>query len=160
MGFSDRLKHFIEKTRGGAGQWVVVRSFTDVKSIYWNERAQESVGGPPYEYVDTVVLASKHPAMDSSRPAASAGQNILPNVSVDTELERFFFTDAVTIKEDDEIFELDASGDTTPTVDYEGTGKGSKILARYKVKVADVRRVQNKGQKIYTLAIAKRNYTE
>lgn len=160
MTFADNFQRMIESSRGGVGQWVILRHFSNTRSQYWNEKTQESIGGPPNTYTDTVVLSAKQIAFEVGRPPAKAGLNVLPSVNTEIDTFKFFFVADVAIKEDDEIFDLDASGQTTPTPDYTNSGTGAPILARYKVNLVNTYRVGNRGEKNYIIAIAKRYYTE
>lgn len=160
MTFSDNFQRMIETSRGGVGQWIIVRHFSNTRSEYWNEKAQESIGGPPNTYTDTIILAAKQIAFEMGRPPAKAGVDVLQAVNTEIDTFKFFFDANVPIKVDDEIFDLDASGTDTPTVDYMSSGTGSPIIGRYKVNLVNVYRVGNRGEKTYTVAIAKRYYAE
>lgn len=48
--------------RNPKGHWVVFRHFdTTKKSVYYSERTHEGVGGPPYQYTDTLLRMRKVP---------------------------------------------------------------------------------------------------
>lgn len=42
------------------GHWVILRKYDRTRrSIYWDEETQSAIGGPPWEYTDIFVKASK-----------------------------------------------------------------------------------------------------
>lgn len=160
MGFRENFNNMILRSRGGIGQWVVVRHFDRTrKSKYWNEETKEAVGGPPYEYTDTITVASKQTAFQTSRPSTSAGATVLEFSEAVLETYRYFLQSDVTIEEDDEILDLDHSGQTTPTVDYTRSGTGAKIKQRFKVKFVHEYVQGGRGDIGYKIAIADRSYT-
>lgn len=160
MTFSDNFTRMLEHSRGGIGQWIIIRHFSNVRSEYWNEKAQESIGGPPNTYTDTVVLSSKQLTFDAGRPPSKTGLNVLQPVNAMEDSFRYFLSPSVTISVDDEIFDLDASGDIIPTPDYTKSGVGAPITDRFKVAIISTYRVGNKGEKTYIVAFAKRYYAE
>jgi len=160
MSFADNFKRMIENSRGGTGQWIVVRHFSNTRSEFWNEKSQEAIGGPPNTYTDTIVLSAKRLAFEIGRPSSKTGLDVLQAVNSEIDSYKFFLDGNTEIKADDEIFDLDASGQSTPIVDYTGSGNGATIIGRYKVSLVNVYRVGNRGENTYTIAIAKRYYAE
>lgn len=158
MTFADNFKRLMERTKNGMGQWVVIRHYTDIHSVYWNEEKQEAVGGAPFEFEDTVVLTMKQTAFTPARPAPRVGVVHLESVETSMSTYRYFFAPGVTIKEDDEIFDLDGFSQTPPTPDYTASGTGARIASRYKVKFIHDYRQGNRGDIGYILAIAERSY--
>jgi len=158
MTFGGDFNEMLEEDEGGIGQWVVVRHFTQVHSQFWNEETQEAVGGPPFEFIDTVVLAAKQTAFSPARPDSRTGLNRLEHAKTILTDFRYFLRADVTIKEDDEIFDLEYLGREKPTVDYEGTGTGAKITARFKVKFFHSFVQGNRGEIGYNLVIADRSF--
>lgn len=157
-GFAESFKELISRQVNGAGSWIVLRHFSTVHSQYWNDRNKEAVGGPAFEYTDNVLLASKQVGINIGRPRDGVGLRIDENSNIEIDLYRYFLPPTVTIKEDDEIFDLDASGTTVPKVDYENKGTGAPILGRYKVRMVIPYRI-NAGELVYYVAIAKRTHT-
>lgn len=161
MGFRESFNRMLERSRGGIGQWVVLRHFdTSKKSSYWNEETKEAVGGPPYEYTDTLVLAAKQTAFQTSRPSAEVGITIMTQMSAVLESYRYFLRSDVTIQENDEILDLGYVGQAAPTVDYTGKGTGARITGRFKVKFVHEYVQGGRGEVGYKLAIAERTYAE
>ncbi len=157
MTFAQDFNEMLEDDEGGIGQWIVVRHFTEVHSRFWNEQTKEAVGGPPFEYVDTVVLAAKQTAFSPARPDSRTGLTHLENAQTILTDFRYFLRADVTIKEDDEIFDLEYLGREKPTVDYEGTGTGAKIIAKFKVKFLHGFIQGNRGEVGYKLVITDRS---
>ncbi len=158
MSFGQDFNEMLEEDEGGVGQWIVVRHFSDVHSEFWDEEHQESVGGPPFEYTDTVVLAAKQTAFSPARPDSRTGLNRLEHGKTILTDFRYFLKADVTIKEDDEIFDLEYIGRDKPTVDYDGTGGGAKITARFKIKFFHQFIQGNRGEIGYKLVIADRSF--
>lgn len=156
MGFAENVNRMLQSSRGGIGQWVVLRHFSEVKSQYWNERTQEAVGGPPYEYTDTIVLAAKQMAFMAGRPPVRAGVHPAENVVDLQENFRYFLPPDVTIKEDDEIYDLNIHGVKPTTIDYTESGVGTKITGRFKVKLVIPYRDADQGKNQYTVVFTKR----
>ena len=154
MSFSEDFNEMLEDAEGGIGQWLVIRHFSNVKSEYWNEETKEAVGGPAYEYEDTVVLAAKQTAFSPSRPSAQTGVTVFEYSAANMNTYRYFLKSDATISVDDEIFDLDAVGDTTPTVSYDGTGTGASITGRYKVRFVHPYVQGGKGEIGYKIAVA------
>lgn len=160
MGFRENFDNMLLNSRGGIGKWVVIRHFDRTKrSVYWNDEGKESVGGSPYEYTDTVVLAAKQTAFQTARPRPNVGVAIIEPSEVLFETYRYFIRSGVTIEEDDEILDLDHVGRVAPTVDYTGSGVGVKILSRNKVKFVAKYIEGNSGDLGYKLAITERTAT-
>lgn len=159
MTFAANFQKMLERSKGGIGQWVIIRHFSTEKSEFWDERAQEAIGGPPFKYTDTIVLASKQLAFLTARPAAKAGLTVEENVNALTDVHRYFLPPDVTIQEDDEIFDLDTVGQPSGA-DYTGSGNGARIRNKYKVRLVNSYRSGNQGEIQYILAMAKRYYGE
>jgi len=160
VGFRENFDNMLLKSHGGIGKWVVVRHFDRTKrSVYWNDEGKESVGGSPYEYVDTVLLAAKQTAFQTARPRPNIGVAVIEPSEVIFETYRYFLRSGVTIEEDDEIFDLDHVGSVVPVVDYTGSGVGSRITSRYKVKFVAKYIQGNSGDLGYKLAITERTAT-
>ena len=161
MSFRGNFNRMLERSRGGIGQWVVLRHFDKTKrSQYWNDEAKEAVGGPPYEYTDSVILASKQTAFQVSRPSAEVGVNIMVPTGAILESYRYFVRSDVTIEEDDEILDLAYSGQAAPSVDYTGKSTGARITGRFKVRFVHGYVQGGRGEIGYKVAIAERTYTE
>lgn len=161
MSFRNNFNRMLEQSHGGGiGRWVLLRHYSTVRSQYWNDEAKEAVGGPPYEYTDTPIIASKQTAFTASRPSQSVGIDLLVQTGALLETYRYFMRSDVTIKEDDELFDLDYVGIPTPTVDYTGSGKGVRITGKYKVKFVEEYVQGGRGEVAYKLAIAERSYSE
>jgi len=152
MSFSEDFNEMLEEDDGGIGQWVVVRHFSNVHSQYWNEETKEAVGGPAYEYKDTVLLASKQLSYQT-------GVTVLEYSAANINNYKYFLKSDATISVDDEILDLDTVGDTIPTVSYDGTGTGASITGRYKVRFVHPYVQGGKGEIGYKIAIADRSYT-
>ena len=158
--FINNFQRMLTSSNGGIGRWVIVRHFDRTKkSRYWNDQTKEPIGGPPYEYTDTVVLAAKQLAFQPTRPATKAGVTLMENTGAVLENFRYFIPGDVTIQEDDEILGLSYIGPDKPEVDYLGTGSGAKVIDRFKVKLANDYVVSNRGFVGYTLVIAEKIYT-
>ena len=132
------LNELFNFDEGGVGRWVMVRHFTDEHSEYWKPETQESVGGPAYKYVDSVV---KTYSIYSQVPPRAKGSHIEPfGYSID-ELEKFFFEHNVIIEENDEIFELEYVGVNKPTIivgDVEEDIINGRVKPKERLKVRKI----------------------
>lgn len=160
--FINNFERMLYRSSGGIGRWVIVRHFDKKKrSKYWNDETKEAVGGPPFEYTDSIVLASKQLAFQPTRPATRAGVTLMEQTGVVLENFRYFIPANVTIEEDDELFDTSYTGSKKPTIiDYTATGKGNAIVGRYKVKLVNDNVVGDRGLIGYSLVIADKIYTE
>lgn len=158
MTFGQDFNEMLEDDEGGVGQWVVIRHFSDVHSRFWNEETKEAIGGPPFEFTDTVVLAGKQTAFSPARPDSRTGLTRLEHAKTILTDFRYFLRADVTIKEDDEIFDLEYLGRDKPTVDYDGSGGGAKITAKFKVKFLHSFVQGNRGEVGYKLVITDRSF--
>lgn len=131
--FTNLLKYEL----GGIGRWVVVRKFSTVHSQYWNEAAHEAIGGPAYDFTDTLVEAYSIPMRRIS--PKTDGVWVQEVGKIEQELIIFYFEYNVSFDVDDEIFELDYEKSTKPTLVYteaEEDIANGKVApkSRYKVK--------------------------
>ena len=95
------------------GQWVILRRFDlNSTSQYYNEMTREGVGGPKYNYTDTLYKTYKWNSWVAdpfSEQDISVGQLLTPLVT-------FFFEHDVKPTEHDEIFEFDYDEHTVKPV--------------------------------------------
>jgi hypothetical protein len=160
MSFKSNFLKMLQRSRGGIGQWCVIRHFSEIRSKYWNEETQESVGGPPNEYQDTVILASKQLSFGATNPPGTARQETLQAVNISRDSFVYYMDTDVEVEIDDEIFDLDYAGQVAPTVKYTSTDTGAAITGRFKVDFVNNYRVGNRGEKTYKIVTAKRYHGE
>lgn len=98
----------------GIGHWVLLRHFTDVISDYWDEFAKEAIGGPKYEYIDTLVRGYSTPGAFGMAMAADGKTRLEPG-DIPTRSTVYYFKSAVDIAEEDIIFELNWEKMEKPT---------------------------------------------
>jgi hypothetical protein len=89
----------------GIGRWVVLRHFTSELSDYWEEAAQEAIGGPKYNYVDTLVRAYSAPAAFGMAMTAE-GKTRLEVGDMPTRSTVYYFKSSVVVEEEDIIYEI------------------------------------------------------
>ena len=145
------LKELFQNDEGGTARWVLIRHFTNEHSEFWKETTGESVGGPAFKFVDTLVEAY-------STSSRSDGMDLEKPMSFDDDTYRFFFEYDIVIKDNDEIFELDYYKREKPTIVYKASDsslKDGKVMPveRYKVKKTDNLRC-DEGRIEYKVAYA------
>jgi len=104
------------------GKWAILRHFDKTRrSIYWDETRNESIGGPPWEYVDIPALCF--------RTRFTTGRLLrdqdIPTLigSMANPIDLWFFEWNVLpagqmLQVDDEIHQIDYESALVPTVPY------------------------------------------
>ena len=90
----------------GIGHWVLLRHFTDELSDYWDDFAKESIGGPKYLYVDTLVRAYSAPASFGMAMTGDGKTRVEPG-DIPTRSTVYYLNSSIVVAEEDIIFELD-----------------------------------------------------
>ena len=117
MDLRAELKSFIEIELGGIGRWVLVRTFSDVKSQYWNEITKEAVGGLAYEFTD-ILHETYHTSVSEVGRAGKEGILSLDPGQFSMDTNVFYFFHDVVINENDHIYDLGWEHKEKPTVVY------------------------------------------
>jgi len=125
------FKNWIETECGGVGMWVVLRSFDITKhSQFWIPSTHEAVGGPAYEYTDTLaevyMIAAGRVLSNQDTTVSEKVGAFLDKRSV------FYFKDNYVMKEYDEIYTLDYYKHTQPLVVY---NKSEENVATNKINI-------------------------
>lgn len=89
----------------GIGHWILLRHFTNELSEYWEESAQEAIGGPKYNYIDTFVKGYSAPAAFGMSMTAD-GKTRLDVGDIPTRSLVYYFKNSVVVSENDIIYEL------------------------------------------------------
>ncbi len=149
--------NFLKYELGGIGRWVVVRHFTDEYSEFWKEETHEAVGGPAYEFVDTLVEVYSAPAL-SRTALRNEGVVIEEPGQIDSDFTRFFLEYDVTVNKNDEIFELDYEKSARPTLVYlpdEEDVAAGKVVPKERFKVKKIEEYRaDEGRVEYKVAYA------
>lgn len=113
----------------GIARWLLLRSFTEEKSEYWNDITKEAIGGPAYTYSDSLVEGWSAPAV-SGISRKREGVVVVDPADLDITSECFYLMYDVLIKNNDEIYELDWEHAEKPTIVYK---RNEEDLAQKKV---------------------------
>ncbi len=93
------------------GHWVILRKYDRTRrSIYWNEETQSAIGGPPWEYRDVFVKASK-----SVRRVSSTDEYDFRPGSVDLPSDIYYLPYTTTPTLTDVIIEIQPCDGQLPT---------------------------------------------
>lgn len=108
----------LNKILDDSGKWVMLRHFTSTKSAYYDEVTKEGVGGPAFEYTDSVILTFASPSSFGMAMTAD-GLTTAPAGEFPTRSTIYFVKNDVTISEKDIIYELDWIDPDEPTIVYD-----------------------------------------
>jgi len=113
----SELDDLFDNVEGGISSWVLLRHFDKTKrSKYWDKDRKEAIGGPPYEYTDSVVPVY----MSAFVPRSGAGvgvENIEPGAIIIGK-RRVYMQHLVTVDYEDELYELSHYTEEEPTIVY------------------------------------------
>ena len=157
----QELRNLFETEFGGIAKWVVVRHFTNVHSQYWNEVTKESIGGPAYEYVDTVVESYSTTAI--TRVLHQVGTVVEEVGLLEQIYEKYYFLYDIEIKENDEILDINYYGKIKPILVYTKEEENVSLNKyspknRFKIKNIDRKR-GDEGRVEYIIAIVYKSIT-
>ena len=153
----NEFQDLLIRDLGGVGRWIVIRHFSEEHSEYWKEETHEAVGGPAYEFTDILVETYSAPAL-SRTALRNEGLNTEQSGQNDSDFTRFFIEHNVTIKKDDEIFELDYEKREMPTVVYtpdEEDISAGKVAPKERYKVTKIEKYRaDEGRVEYKVVYA------
>lgn len=154
------LDDLFDNIEGGIACWTLLRHFDKTKrSKYWNSDTKEAIGGPPYEYTDSIIPVY----MSAFVPRSGTGvgiQNIEPGAIIIGK-RRVYLQNIVTVDFEDELYELSNYTEEEPTLVYtkaeEDVARG-KVYPKIKWFVKDVinYRSDDHGRIEYILLIVDR----
>ena len=113
----NELDDLFDNIEGGIAHWALLRHFDKTKrSKYWNADTKEAIGGPAYEYTDSIVPVY----MSSFVPRSGVGTGIenIEAAAIITGTRRIYLQHIVTVDFEDEIFELSNYTEEEPTIVY------------------------------------------
>lgn len=153
------------------GRWVVVRHKLKEFSEYYNERAQEGVGGSKYKYDDYLIRVYSAPVRITSQ---ISGLKVFEAGTMDFNRFIFYFDERahlvvnqkkinILIAPNDDIYELNYYDKEMPNIVYSESEENTaenKICIKEKYKVSFVNKYSgDKGLPQYYAVIGEKNYT-
>ncbi len=103
----NEFANFIEEH----GHWVVLRKYDRTRrSIYWDESTQSAIGGPPWEYTEILLKASK----SVRRPASTDEYDFRPG-SVDLPNDTYYLSHTTNPTLIDVLIEIEPCVGSRPT---------------------------------------------
>jgi len=158
----DLRSEFIDLITEGEsiGHWMCIRRFSDEHSEYWRPESQEAIGGPAYKFTDEVMKVYSTLA---SKRWMSIGANQEQQGTIDTKYKLFYLPYDVSIKVNDEVYELDCGGDLpkpTPvykTSDENPSQRKYALKDKFKIKLVEKFRALN-GRVEYVIAFGEISY--